>query len=187
MIWSGLAGNRKRVVGSGRLVTQSYGAGDAKIGSIINKGSTAGKRLKEAFLKQLPALAKLKEAVELAVDTRGFLRGLDGRKLPVRSKHSALNTLLQSAGALLMKEALVILDETLQGLRLVPGVHYEFLLNVHDEWQIEVLDGSFHEMLLVDKVRRCAEWSIGEAGRRFDFRCPLRGSSAVGNSWADTH
>src|SRR5690606_15617618 len=80
-----------------------YGAGDEKIGQIIGKDAKAGRKLREKFLQQIPALAKLKGAVERTVRERGYLKGLDGRQLRIRSSHAALNTLLQSAGALVMK------------------------------------------------------------------------------------
>lgn len=157
-----------------------YGAGDAKIGSIIGKGAEAGKLLKAKFFANLPALGALKEAVESAV-SKGFILGLDKRKLHVRSAHSALNTLLQSAGALVMKKALLILDERLQKGGLTPGVHYEFVLNVHDEYQIEVDDDK------ADLVAGLAVQSIVDAGKFFAMRCPLDGEAAVGSNWANTH
>lgn len=157
-----------------------YGAGDEKIGSIIGKGAPQGRALKNKFFKALPALEALKEAVSLSA-SKGWVTGLDGRKLYVRSAHSALNTVLQSAGALVMKKALVLLDDRLQAEGLVPGVDYEFVLNVHDEFQIEV---SEH---VAPKVSALAVWSIEEAGRSFNLRCPLTGESKIGNNWAETH
>ncbi|MEG7628348.1 DNA polymerase, partial [Listeria monocytogenes] len=64
---------------------------------------------------------------------KGSLPGLDGRRLYVRSPHKALNTLLQGAGAAVMKEALCILTTELEELK----IPYKYLLNVHDELQIE--------------------------------------------------
>lgn len=157
-----------------------YGAGDSKIGSIIGKGADAGKRLKEEFFKNIPALAALKEAVEAAV-SKGYILGLDKRKLHIRSPHAALNTLLQSAGALVMKKALLILDERLQKGGMVPGEHYEFVLNVHDEFQIEVDDDK------AELVANLAVQSIVDAGKFFSMRCPLDGEAAIGRNWADTH
>ena len=72
-----------------------YGAGDEKIGKIIGKGSTEGRRIKNKFLKKLPALKNLKDAVSLAAKERGWIKGLDGRIIPIRHSHAALNTLLQ--------------------------------------------------------------------------------------------
>lgn len=157
-----------------------YGAGDAKIGSIIKGSADAGKRLKERFFKNLPALAQLKDAIDKTVP-RGYLLGLDGRKLFVRSAHSALNTLLQSAGALVMKKAQWILDVKLQAMGLTPQVDYAFVLTVHDEFQLEVRED------LAETVGELAKASIKEAGVYFKLRCPLDGEAAVGNNWAETH
>jgi len=161
-----------------------YGAGDEKLGSILlgKKGNTARKRGKEsrdAFMRNLPALGKLVAAVKGAA-ARGHLIGLDGRVIPVRSEHAALNTLLQSAGAIVMKKALVLLDARLR-TTLVPGVNYEFVANVHDEWQIE------HDETLGETIGKEAVAAIASAGEHFKFRCPLAGGYAVGRSWADTH
>jgi DNA polymerase I-like protein with 3'-5' exonuclease and polymerase domains len=108
-----------------------YGAGAAKIGAIVEKGPREGGRLKARFLKNLPAVAKLRDAVSKKVKQTGYLKGLDGRLLPIRADYSALNTLLQSAGAIIMKQALVILEPQLPASAM-------FVCNCHDEVQIEV-------------------------------------------------
>jgi DNA polymerase I-like protein with 3'-5' exonuclease and polymerase domains len=158
-----------------------YGAGDEKIGSIIGKGRKAGKQLKRKFLDGLPALDKLLDGVKCAANQRGYLIGLDGRKLHVRSDHAALNTLLQSAGALVMKKALVILDNRLQAEGYVPGVDYEFIANIHDEFQIECNEG------IAEVVGKAAVESIRAAGDHFGFRCPLDGEYKIGRNWAECH
>lgn len=163
-----------------------YGAGDEKLGAILShkKGQSAaavGMRARRAFMKNLPALGKLMEAVLEKVDKTKTLRGLDGRILDVRSKHSALNTLLQSAGAIQMKRALVILDNRLQELGLIPGVDYEFVLNVHDEWQIETYPQHG------DLIGKEACDAIKAAGEYYSFKCPLAGNYKIGKNWAETH
>jgi len=163
-----------------------YGAGDEKLGLILGKAPgeaarLAGKRSRARFLKNLPALGKLVEAVKVAARQRKYLIGLDGRKLYVRSEHAALNTLLQSAGALVMKLGLVLLDVNLQGRGYVPGKDYEFVANVHDEWQIEVRPE------IADEVGQAAADAIHVAGKSFGFRCPLAGQFEKGRTWADTH
>lgn len=163
-----------------------YGAGDEKLGFITNrikgpKARAAGKKSRADFMRNLPALGKLVERVKKAVKERGFLKGLDGCILHIRSQHSALNTLLQSAGAIQMKKALIILDESLKAIGLVPGVHYEFVANVHDEWQLEV-DEEHGET-----VGKLAVEAIRKAGEHFKFKCPLDGEYGIGRSWAETH
>jgi len=164
-----------------------YGAGDHKLGSILGivgsdgKVRNAGKAARARFLKNLPALGKLVDAVRLRAKTRGYLLAIDGRKLFVRSEHAALNTLLQAAGAIAMKKALVILDARLQAAGLVPGVDYEFVANVHDEFQIEVREEH------ADTIGATARAAIVEAGTALGFRCPLDGAFVVGRDWCETH
>ena len=84
-----------------------YGAGDAKIGEIVGGSAKEGQMLKRKFLSNLPALKRLQADVQQKVQRSNKLTGLDGRILPVRSPHAALNMLLQSAGAVCMKVALI--------------------------------------------------------------------------------
>jgi len=158
-----------------------YGAGDAKLGSIIGKGQQAGARLRKQFLAELPALDKLVTGVKAVAKQRGWLRGLDGRRLHIRSEHAALNTLLQSAGALVMKQALVMADQRLQTEFGEPGVDYEFVANIHDEFQIEAVETN---AAFVGEI--CTQ-AIREAGEHFNFRCPLAGEYKIGLNWACTH
>jgi len=166
-----------------------YGAQDVKLGFELGVRGTKRKRLaagsagRAAIMKKVPALAKLIEVVHACIKQRGYLVGLDGRHLPIRKVNAALNTLFQGAGAILMKRALVILDKGLQEAGLMPGEDYEMVLNVHDEWQIEVLDSSdFPEFVAIK-----ATAAIKQAGEYYGFVCPLAGTSKIGNNWRDTH
>ena len=114
-----------------------YGAGDAKIGKVVGAGAQEGKNLKSRFLQNTPALQTLREKISSIAKDKGTIPGLDGRRIQIRSDHAALNSLLQSAGAIVMKQALVLLDAKLDKL----GIDYKFVANVHDEWQIEVEEG----------------------------------------------
>ena len=160
-----------------------YGAGDAKIGSIVGGTASDGKRLKSKFLRSLPALGRLSEAVKQAAG-RGYLTGLDGRKLHVRSAHSALNTLLQSTGALVCKKWLVILEEELHkaGYKHGWGGDYAFCAWSHDEVQIACRDSN-----IATTVANIATACVPKAGDYFSFRCPLAGESKIGRTWRDTH
>ena len=153
-----------------------YGAGDEKIGSIAGGGRVVGKRLKDSFLKATPALAKLKENVAQSA-AKGYITGLDGRKVFIRSEHAALNSCLQSAGSLIMKQALIILDR----YAILWGIDYKFVGNIHYEFQVEVREDQ------ASKFGALAASCIEAAGIHFKLRCPLAGEFNVGNSWADTH
>lgn len=160
-----------------------YGAGDAKIGSIIGGTAGDGKRLKQKFLRSLPALGRLVEAVKSA-SQRGYLVGLDGRHVFVRSSHAALNTLLQSAGAIVCKQWLVLLEEALGDSGLTHGWDgdYAFCAWSHDEVQIACRTPEIAKF-----VSELAPHMVTAAGKHFNFRCPLAGEAKVGKSWAETH
>ena len=151
-----------------------YGAGDAKIGSVVGGSAAHGKRLKAAFLENTPALAKLRSEVLTDAET-GFLTGLDGRRIRVRSQHAALNTLLQGAGAVVMKQAIVILYD------LLARVDFKLVAQVHDEWQIECKPED------ADFIGKSCVNAMIFAGETLQLNCPLDGEYRVGNSWADTH
>lgn len=158
-----------------------YGAGDAKIGSIIGKGAKEGRKLKNKFLRKTPALKRLKEEITAKVDERGYLVGLDGRLLHVRSQHSALNTLLQSAGALLVKQATVFLYRELTEKGYVWGRDWAQVAHIHDEIQLQV------RTELAEEVGTIAVRCFERAGEHFNFRCPITGEFKVGKTWAETH
>lgn len=153
-----------------------YGAGDAKIGSIVGGSSGDGRKLKQRFLRNTPSLESLRERVGNAAQ-RGHLRGLDGRKLWVRSEHAALNTLLQAAGAIVMKKALVILDDYAKQWNL----NYKFVGNIHDEVQTEVATKE------AQKFGWLAVECLKAAGIHYSLRCPLDGEYKVGQTWEETH
>ena len=153
-----------------------YGAGDAKIGSIVGGTARDGSKLRGRFLRNTPALETLRERVGQA-SRKGFLVGIDGRKLWVRSEHSALNTLLQAAGAIIMKRALVLLDDYATQHK----IDYRFVGNVHDEIQTEVVTEQ------AEKFGWLAVECIKASGLSFDLRCPLDGEYKVGQTWSDTH
>lgn len=153
-----------------------YGAGDEKIGSIVGGNSKAGKALKAKFLEQTPALARLITKVKNLAG-KGWLPGLDGRRVWVRSEHAALNTLLQSAGAIVMKKALVLFDDKVKA----NGWKIKYVVNVHDEAQIECAKN------IAEDVGKAFKQSIIDAGVAFNLRCPLDGEYKIGRNWRETH
>ncbi len=169
-----LAGLESRDKAKTFIYAYLYGAGNEKLGSVVGGNRKDGKRLRESFLTNLPALANLKDRVERAAK-RGFLKGLDGRKVTIRSEHAALNTLLQSAGAVIMKKALVLFVDSIKHL------DAQCVANVHDEWQVECLEKDAEE------VGQRGVQAIVDAGIYFDLRCPLDGEYKIGDNWSDTH
>jgi len=153
-----------------------YGAGAGKIGSIVGGSYKQGQKLIDQFLENTPALAALKAKVA-RIASNGSLPGLDGRRLRVRSEHAALNTLLQGAGAIVMKQALINLKEALER----SNIPYLFVANVHDEWQIETPE------YFAPFVGKAGVRAIRKAGEDLGLRCPLDGEYNIGDNWAETH
>lgn len=153
-----------------------YGAGPAKIGSIVGGNYKEGNALIDQFLRNTPALERLRTKVDHHA-AKGVLPGLDGRVIRVRSQHAALNTLLQGAGAVVMKKALVILTDLLY----TNNIEYKLVANVHDEWQIETPE-HFGHAVGINGVK-----AIILAGEELGLRCPLDAEYKIGLNWAETH
>lgn len=171
-----------------------YGAGDAKIGRIVHGDEKDGRRLKKEFLKKTPAIAQLRAAIEnTLVEKRGlrgniikwrrkYLKGLDGRPLHVRSIHSALNLLLQSAGALICKKWILLLEENLIALGLDHGKDFQYMVWVHDEVQI-----ACRTKEIAETVVKVAQDSMRQTQAFFGFRVQLDTEGKIGKTWADCH
>tara|TARA_R110000824_G_scaffold98140_2_gene234284 strand:- start:1807 stop:3540 length:1734 start_codon:yes stop_codon:yes gene_type:complete len=153
-----------------------YGAGDAKIGSVVGGSKRDGAKLRKSFLDNNPSLKVLRERVSQACK-RGYLKGIDGRKIFIRNEHAALNSLLQGGGAIVMKRALAMLDSLIK----LNTYDAKFVANVHDEWQIEVKED------LADHIGELAVGCIEKAGEYYNMRCPLTGEYKIGGNWSETH
>jgi len=171
-----LAGLESRDQAKTFIYALLYGAGDAKLGSVVGGNKRDGSELRKRFFDNLPAFKHLKDTVGRAA-SKGFLKGLDGRKLYVRSEHAALNTLLQSAGAIVMKQAMIGFNELIK----LNTLDAHFVCNVHDEWQVEALE----------KQSACAGQlgvdSIIKAGKQLELFCELDGAYKIGDNWSETH
>lgn len=142
-----------------------------------------GGYIKETFLKYNPDLSDLINRVQSASE-RGWLLGLDGRRVQMRRDfggkvqiHKALNTLLQSAGAVVMKHSIVILDRLIQE----HGLHSIKVIDMHDEAEFECLPEE------ADKHAELAVQSIKEAGVLLGLNCPLDAEAHIGRTWRDVH
>jgi DNA polymerase-1 len=139
-----------------------------------------GKKVRSGFLTSIDGFANLKAKLALQVDKHGWVPGLDGRRIPTRSEHSALNFMIQSCGAILCKRWMADSFDVLCG-RFTLGTDFQFVLWVHDELQLLVREGIEDSVIAI--LKRCAE----EAGAPYGFRGPLEAQAKVGLSWRDTH
>ena len=152
-----------------------YGGSVKKIAEVINKPFKEAGKIKKRFLNNLPALHKLIEGVQSSAE-RGYLTGLDKRQIKVRNSYSALNTLLQSAGAILCKRWLVEFNKEIQKYKNAQQVVW-----VHDEIQVECEEKD------ADEIGRIAVECIKRAGEHFNLRVPLTGEYKISTNWSGTH
>jgi DNA polymerase I len=183
------AGLLKRDSAKTLIYAMIYGAGDKKLGTVVSEDRglgklddnsllTYGREAREGLITELVGYDKLVTGVSEAFRTRGFLRAIDGRPLHPRSDYSALNLLIQSAGAIVMKVALnMFIKENPYKL----GVDYALCANVHDEFQVECRPG------IAEKIGKHAQESIKKAGQVLKFKVTLDGEYAIGDNWGDTH
>jgi DNA polymerase I-like protein with 3'-5' exonuclease and polymerase domains len=164
-----------------------YGAGAKKVGSVIDITKSedwqikTGRETIETFYKNLPAIKKLKDMIDQRITTRGYLFGIDGRPLQIRSRHSALNQLLQSTGAILMKKATCLFYEEMEKTGLKHGVDWGMCAFIHDELQATVKP-EFAEL-----TGKIAVQSIEKSAEVFGLKCPFTGESKIGKNWAECH
>lgn len=183
-----------------------YGAGSEKAGSIwladwtasgkpkdewprwaftkqgkLKKLTSIGLEVKNRLLEGIDGFQELIGAIKQAAKERGWVKGIDGRRIRVRSEHAALNTLLQGTGAIIMKKALALYHDEITRLGLVHGKHFGYCANVHDEVQQEVL------LPFAQLCGTVFKQSITAAGDHWNFRCRLDGAFDIGKNWHETH
>lgn len=146
------------------------------IGMIVKGGL-----LKARFLKNTPALGRLREEVIEKAKAKKYLVGIDKRRLSVRSSHSALNTLLQGAGAVLAKAATVLAYDDLSTRGMQWGSDWALVAHIHDELQIEAREE------IADEVGRSVVKAMRACGERYKLRVPIDGEYKIGRDWAQTH
>ena len=158
-----------------------YGAGDGKIGQIVGRGPTAGRTLRNRFLRQFPALNQLKQAVGAKATVHRSIRGLDGRYLHIRSEHAALNTLLQSAGAIVTKMWMILFNREIRRLGYYQSGEIRQCGYIHDE-AVLVTKGKG-----TDAALHLAKRTLVEAGEHFGLRIKTEADAHKGKTWGEIH
>ena len=155
-----------------------YGVGAEKLSKITGMN---GKKLKQTYYKNMPALAELTKRVTSKAEDEGTLKALDGRPIKIRSPHSALNFLLQSAGAILSKAWYNICYDDLTKEGWVHGKDWAFLAHIHDEIQFSVREE--YSQRLADIATNASK----KAGNQFKMRIDVESEYKIGSNWAECH
>jgi len=154
-----------------------YGAGAAKIGKLVGGNPKTGQQLINKFLSKLTSLNKLRNDVQERVRQYNTIRGLDGRLLHIRSEHSALNTLLQGAGAVVCKQWLVHIMERVNKA----AIDVKLVASIHDEYQFEVAIPD------IERFCRLTKEAMTQTTKTLKMKCELDCDYKIGKTWADTH
>ena len=153
-----------------------YGAGAAKIGAIAGGNAKKGQELIDKFMGNTPKLQQLLLKVQ-RIASKGYVPALDGRKIRIRSEHAALNSLLQSCGAIIAKQWCVEAHRMLRRKN-IPIKQVAF---VHDEIQMET--PAKYGDIVADIMTKASL----KAGKTLGFRVPVESEAKIGTTWYDTH
>lgn len=165
-----------------------YGCGASKAGSIVDPNckdleqqKELGRKAITSFMNGVPALKQLKKQIDICISTRGYLIGLDRRQLFCRAAFKGLNVLLQSAGAILMKQVVVNLHKQLKDRELIYDRDWMQVAMIHDEIQL-ACHPEFQDLVKEEALK-----AFPKAQEFFKFGCLIEGDAKVGYTWLDCH
>ncbi|QDP54772.1 MAG: putative DNA polymerase [Prokaryotic dsDNA virus sp.] len=158
-----------------------YGGGDQMLGECVGGSRREGGEIRYRFYKANPAFPKLLESIQQKAKSKGFLIGLDGRKLYPRSQHSCLNLWIQNATITCAKKATLIHIDLLADMNIRHQIDFNIVAHVHDEWQLEVIEQH------AEDVAEVAPLAIREAGNYYGLNVRLDGDTSIGSNWSETH
>jgi DNA polymerase I-like protein with 3'-5' exonuclease and polymerase domains len=130
------------------------------------------------ILEYYPEWAHFKKHTAPEAAKKGYIEGLDGRLLKVPDEHRVLAGYLQNGESVIMKTACEIWHAELERL----GIHFEFVNDVHDEFQTLCYSES-----AAKEIMRVQCEAIKQAGLLLNMRIGLEGEAKYGLNWKDTH
>ena len=157
-----------------------YGGGDRLLGAHVKGGARKGRAVRNALVRKIQGMEMLQGELADAV-REGCIYTPLGMRVALRSEHAALNSMLQSMGAAVMKVVPLMLEKHLVEAGVKIGEDFIFGLHVHDEIQASLRRGL--EEVYVDCVNKAFKSTEGF----LDFQVPLIGETKFGKSWAETH
>jgi DNA polymerase I-like protein with 3'-5' exonuclease and polymerase domains len=172
------AGLKTRSQAKTWLYATLFGAGDALIGQIAGGNASLGRRLKQNYDRAVPAFATLRKRLQQAYK-RGYIKGIDGRKLKIRSEHRCLSQLLQSCGSIVSKQWVMM---TFDEIKKQHGDDAFIMGWIHDEMQIACRNEE-----VAENVGNIARRVAQEAGVALGLKIPIAAEHTVGKNWSHTH
>jgi hypothetical protein len=171
----------------------SYGASAKKLASTLGISQQEGEEVFNAFWEAAAPLATLKDRLTQHWEDHGKrkIKGIDGRWIMTRSKHSLVNSLFQSTGAIIFSYAGMFMSKYLGHLThrdeagtlcfLYKEKPVYRVAEMHDENVWEVPEEQ------ADEIKELGERSLREAGKYLKTKVPILGEGKVGMTWSCIH
>ena len=155
----------------------TYGAGVQKLATILGVKFTIADNVRQAFWDGNASLHALRDQLAKQLLGKSSITTIDGREVSCDNAYQSLNRLFQSAGAIVMKYAMVIANRRIKK----EGLDAHGLIRYHDEEQWEARED------VAERVGQIGIDSIRQAGLYLKLNVPLKGEYKIGETWADTH
>lgn len=152
------------------------GAGVAMTAQILGCSEKEAIEARERFVQLTPGLGEFLKRKTIYA-SRGWYKGLDGRKVYIPSDHLALTAFLQNGEHVIM----ALSDIYWNMWAKQRGIWFKQVNYVHDEWEVETKPEHAEEMIYL------MEQSFVRAGEYLKLNCPLTGEGHIGLTWADVH
>jgi DNA polymerase I-like protein with 3'-5' exonuclease and polymerase domains len=146
---------------------------------LIHRG-IHGLRIMKLFENKTIGYMDLKNKLMKEAES-GYIKGIDGRFLPVRSAHSALNLRCQGTAATITK---IWIGETYRLVRknkMKFGRDFRPLAIIHDEQQAAVREE------IADEFGNCFVEAAMTINKIIPLNIPMAASYKIGDTWYDTH
>jgi|GEM_PF-7028235 len=156
-----------------------FGAGVEKLKGILEVTEALARKLHKVWWNDKKTILDLKERLITCMKGRSplFIKGLDGRKVFVRSEKDVVNTLIQSAGSVVNKFVTVAVDEAIKQ----EGLDAHLVLNYHDEINYEIREKD------LDIIKDIINISIEKCNNHFNFKVPMGMDIKTGLTWKEVH
>lgn len=171
------AGLSTRAQGKQFIYAFLFGAGDAKLALQLGISLKEVKKVRAKFLKELPKLSALIDSLKRVWKSKGYLVGVDGRKILIDKEHTLLVFLMQATEAILMKVATCYACKWIEAR----GLDAHLCAHMHDEYCFECVDEDCQE------VGELLSRAIVKSYEYFDIKVQGAAEWAVGDCWGDVH
>jgi len=140
-----------------------------------------GRRIFNRFITATPGLRKLRANLSAEHRRRGWVEGLDGRRIPTEADYKSLNRIVTASEAVICKRWLIdVYAELCERFHYGPDGDAHLVLWIHDELVVCC------KPAIADLVGELLVRHARKAGEPYGFRVPLDADFKIGRDWAGT-